>query len=909
MRKILQLLFTLSLMLFLLPPVLMAQDRIVTGTVLSEDSKTPLSGVTVRVKGTKRIVQTDANGKFSIRLNGSETLQLSYVGYQTVEVKPGNSLTLGVSLKTADNTMGEVIVTAMDIKRNPRSLGYSTQQLNGDDLKESQRENFLNSLQGRVAGLTVLPTSGLAGASTSIVLRGFNSLAMSNQPLFVIDGVVVDNQSLDEGSQGGTGIGMVERSTGLATTSNRNNDYSNRLSDLNPNDIETITVLKGPEATALYGSQASSGAIIITTKKGKSGTVGVQYDNSFRFSKLTRFPETFDEYSSGLNGISSSSFRAFGPAYAPGTKLYDNLGAFFQTGFSQTHNLGADFGFKNSTFRVSGSFFDQEGTVPNNHYTRYTLRISNSTKIGKLIDITPSVGYSKANNKKVLGSLGSYLNSLLVWPRNDDITDFTDPNGNKQILFSSDPNNDFDSPLFNVKYNKNYDETAKYTAGLGINVNPFKWLSLSGRFGYETYKMEGYLQYHPNTFYIASTLKGLQDNWYRRYYGYNHTITATGKKKLGNFNLQLMGGTMWQDYNTQQFAVTGNTLVDVNRTDSNNTAPASRTRLLKNNVGEYNKEIFRQIAYFGEFRFDFKNVVFFNYTHRFEYASTLPKKSRDFDYPGASLSFIVSDIFPGIKKGAVNYLKLRASLAGTARINRPYSTQAYFVNTFTSGGGYNYWFTRANPDLIPERQRTFEIGTEWRLFKSRLNVDFAYYNTLNKDQIIDGDFRLSYATGFVLNAMNVATTRNEGVEVVVNAGVIKKQSFKWDMSLNFNKMWNMVEDLPPTVPEYYIASTNVFQNIRAGVIKGYPTTIITGFGYLRNNRGDILISPSSGVPINDPTFKARGDRNPTFTLGWNNIFRYKNWKLSMLWDLKVGGDIFNGTDMFLTNYGQKRPDS
>ena len=250
MRKFLRLFVALCLMTFLLPPNLIAQERTVTGTVVSDDNKSPLQGVTVRVKGSKRFTQTDANGKFSIKMNPGETLQISYVGYEASDVKPGDGNVVAVNLKQADAALGEVVVTAMDIKRNPRELGYSVQKVSGDDIKETQRENFLNSLQGRVAGLTVNPTSGIAGSSSSIVLRGFNSLSMSNQPLFVIDGIIVDNQTIDENSDGGKGVGMIDRS-GLTNNANRTSDYSNRISDINPNDIETITVLKGPEATAL----------------------------------------------------------------------------------------------------------------------------------------------------------------------------------------------------------------------------------------------------------------------------------------------------------------------------------------------------------------------------------------------------------------------------------------------------------------------------------------------------------------------------------------------------------------------------------------------------------------------------------------------------------------------------------
>ncbi len=929
MRKILQLVVALCAVFVLLPAVSQAQQRTITGTVLSDDNKTPLQGVTVRVKGTNRMAQTNAQGVFTIQVDPGQTLQISYVGYEPQEVRPGAGNTVGVSLKSSEGTLGEVVVTAMDIRRNARELGYSTQKVDGEVIKETQRENFLNGLQGRVAGLTINQTSGTAGASSSIVLRGFNSLSLSNQPLFIVDGVILDNQTIDENSNGGSGVGMVER-TGLTSTSNRNTDYQNRIADINPNDIQTVTVLKGPEATALYGSQASSGAIVITTRKAKSNKLALQYDNSFRLQRTTRFPETYDAYSNGSNGTNTGVFRYFGPAYEPGVTVHDNKDYFFRTGFAQTHNLGADFGVKNSIFRVSASYFDQDGVVPVNNFKRYNFRISNTTKIGKVLEIMPAVSYIKSKNTKVLRSAGGFMLSLLAWPGSLDIREFKDDNGDKLPIFAdnlANANAELDNPLFNVNKNKNYDETDRYTASLGVNLTPFSWLTVSGRFGYDRYETEGYLRYHPQSYYISRGVGGLQDNFWRKYNGYNHTITATATKKVGNFNFRFMGGTMWQDYETKMYAMSGTGVVDsvsngkmykdgvvltdanfdqyvLPASDSSATKPSTRTKLLRNVFGEYNQSIVRQIAYFGEAAASYRNMVFLSYTHRFETASTLPKQNRNYNYPGASLSLIMSDIIPAVKKGGViNYWKLRTSLAGTARLNGPYSTQSVFTNNQSSGGGFSYAFTNSNPNLEPERQKTYELGTELRMLKSRLSLDVSYYNTLNQDQIIEG-FRLSYATGFVLNTQNAGSTRNQGVEVTLNTPIVSKQDFGWDMSVNFNKMWNKVIKLPANVAEYYLADTWLYGNARGGIALGGPTTTITAHGYARNNAGQLLINPANGLPISDGTFKVRGDRNPDFTVGWNNNFRFRNWKLSFLWDLKVGGDIFNGTRMYLTSIGK-----
>jgi TonB-linked SusC/RagA family outer membrane protein len=860
-----------------------------------------------------------------------QTLQITYVGYQTEEVKPGNSTTVGVSLKTADNLMGEVVVTAMDIRRNPRELGYSVQKVSGTEIQETTRENFLNSLQGRVAGLTLDPTSGEAGSSSSIVLRGFNSLSLSNQPLYVVDGVIMDNSTLNETSSGGATNGLA------SDRSNRQSDYQNRMGDINPNDIESITVLKGPEATALYGSQASSGAIVITTRKAKSNKLAVQYDNAFRFQKVVRWPETLGQYSGGSNAIPSTSFRRFGPAYPEGTKLYNNKDAFFRTGTAQTHNLGLDFGAGPAKFRVSGSYYNQKGVAPKNDYVRGTARISNTTKFWKdRIEITPTYQFTKSTTNKVLRSAGGYMLSLLIWPGTNDIRNYeNDQSGDKLDLFDGvSANGEYDNPLWNVNNNIGQDKLTRHATSLGINLKPLKWLSFAGRFGYDTYDQSGFLFFHPQSFYLSAGTGGTLDNYWRKYKGYNHTITGTINKALNkSINFRVMGGTMWQDYKTEMYAVYGTNIVDSvsgssantvgfgkmykngniisdrelealmgNYMDSNVTRPLSRLRLNRNKFGLPNYVQLRQIAYFGEAALSFKNYLFLSYTHRFEQSSTLPKKNRKYNYPGGSISLIVTDMFPSLKKGNIlSFWKLRASRAQTARLNSPYSTQSVFVDNLASGGGYSYGFFNNNQDLEPEKQKTFEIGTELRLFKSRVNMEVTYYNTLNEGQIIE-NFRLSYGTGFVLNTQNAGSTRNKGVEISLDWNVMKKKDFNWDMRFNFNRMRNKVVKLPASVSEYYIADTWLYTS-RGGLMLGGPTTSITGSGYSRNNNGDILINPANGLPVIDATFRIQGDRNPDFTCGWNNQFRYKNWRLSFLWDLKVGGDIFNGTNQFLTVNG------
>ncbi|NCI46073.1 SusC/RagA family TonB-linked outer membrane protein [Sediminibacterium soli] len=910
MRKLVSLMKAVCLLLFIFSLPSYGQSQTVSGTV-TDDKGAPVSGATVRVVGTTAVTQTSDKGSFTVRANNGQTLQITSVGFESTKVTVRGS-SVSVSLKPDVNELEEVVV-AMDIKRKPRELGYSTQTVKGKEIAETQRDNFVNSLQGRVSGLTITPTNGQAGASSQIVLRGFNSLSLSNQPLFVVDGVILDNQTMDETSNGGTQLGLA------SDRPNRNNDYTNRIADINPADIESVTVLKGPEATALYGSQASSGAIVITTKKPKLGSsvkLAVNYDNNFNWKSVTRFNDINKTYGLGSNGVSSNIFNTgsgsyFGAPYPTNTPDYDNVHHFFRNAFAQTHNLGIDFGGKVSTFRASLSYLDQDGIVPGNNYKKYSVRITNQTKIASWLDINPSITYTSSVLNKPLRGAGGYLQTLYVWPKDNDMQNYLSPNGNKIALFAADGNAELDNPLFSSLKNKSQDNLSRWVATLGVNLNPTSWLSIAGRFGYDTYKMDGFIFVHPGSFQNGNTraLGGTLDNYWRNYEGYNHTITATARKTVGDFGFRLMGGTMWQDYQTRQYAIYGTGLSDSSRTDSSNTKPNTRVRLLKNGQGEYNRYITRQLAYFGEFAVSYKNLVFLNYTHRFEAASIFPTKNRNYNYPGASLSAIVSDIFPGLKKnGVINYWKLRTSLAGTARLSDPYRNQSVFVNNFASntGGAFSYGFDNNNPDLKPERQNTYEVGTELKMFDNRVSIDAAYYNTYCYDQISQG-FRNSYATGFVLNTQNAATTRNQGVEVSLDVTPIRKKDFDWNIRFNFNHMWSRVIDLPQSIIyEYYIADTWLYGNARGGLVRNNSTGTMTSYGYMRNNNGDILINPANGLPVIDQTFKIHGDRTPKFTLGTNNSFRYRNWNLSFLWDLKVGGDVFNATEMFLTYQGKSQ---
>jgi TonB-linked SusC/RagA family outer membrane protein len=940
MRKIASMMkmVVLLLLIFSLPSY--GQSQTVTGTIKDSDKKEPLAGVTIKVVGTTLTTQTNDKGAFSIKATNGQVLLVSSVGFESQRVTVTGK-TIDIVLKGGVADLGDVeVVTSMDIKRKSRDIGFSTQVVKGDEIKETQRENFIGGLQGRIAGATITATSGVPGSSSTIVLRGFNSMSLTNQPLFVVDGIIRDNST----------INAAENVPAAAGQNNTSNDFTNRIADINPNDIESVTVLKGPEATVLYGSAASNGAIVITTKRAKI-TAGkkfnINYDNSFRFQTLQNIPSTFDGFQQGSNGIASSgTFSAFGPALLPGTKLYDNVGNFFKPAFGQTHNLGVDFGSQKSSYRFSTSFYDQSGVVPNTRLQRVNFRLTNSSKIGKYIDITPSIAYSSSKNDKALKGAGGYLLNLFLWPATDDAQNYLLPNGLKRYLINQSANNpadnaslgtvsETDNPFFAVNRNESQDKTNNYEANLAINYNPLKWLTVSGRFGYNMYNTEGFQYKDPESSVQSSYAnKGSLDNYWVKAKNYNHTITATAKKTFGKFNTRLTVGTRWSQSQYETFGVSG--VFDSTRNfDSSATGFTTRSRLSRATlygVNEWNIRKSYQVAGFSEATISYNNVVFLTGSIAFESSSILPAANRNYSYPGGSLSIIMSDIFPKLKGGVLSYWKIRSSLASTARLPDPYANQSNFVPTVTSANTpsapllgtllpipLQYAFTNANPDLRPEKQNTYEVGTEFRLFNDAVTVDAAYYNTLALDQIAQG-FRASYGTGFVLNTANNSSVRNQGVELTLGIRAIRQKDFEWNIQFNFNHMWNKVLAIPLPIDiagaDYYDASTWLYNNARGGLRPGSSTGSITSFGYKRQdltpagpnglstNNGGVLISPTTGLPINDGTFRVRGDRTIWLTLGTINRFRYKNWSLSFLWDLRVGGDIFNGTNMYLTGLGK-----
>nr|WP_121270228.1 SusC/RagA family TonB-linked outer membrane protein [Pedobacter schmidteae] len=859
-----------------------AQQKSISGKVTASDDGLPIPGVSVKVKGTQTVVQTNARGLYAIKAKAGDVLMFSYIGMAAQEKTVGADLTVNVVLNPDNKSLNEVVVTAYGIDRDKKSLGYSTPIVKGDEVSETQRNDFFGGLQGRVPGLSINSTNGNPGASAQIVLRGFVSISGDNNALIVIDGVPVNNSTLNETRELVTGAANADR------------DYSNRGMDINPNDIETYTIMKGPEATALYGNAGASGAILITTKKGKAGKGSIIYSNSFRVEKVNRFPEIQQVYNSGTNGVFDGTVTTFnGPAFLPGTKIYDNIKEFFQTGFSQKHNLAFEGGTDKYTYRWSNEYTDTKGTVPTSGYTRFSTRVTGVGAISPVLKLTSTFSYMNSSNDKVSKGPNGFLVELMRFSSAFDINDYQDEKGNRR-LHTSSIYGEFDNPLWDVYKNSNNDKTDRFLANTNIELTPLKWLRINGIIGADIATTKGIQVYHAQSYKGSGSATAPTGGRVVTYSQLakilNGSLTASAKHKFGDFNNTYILGATFNDFNSTTDSQLGTNMYDPNFYSINNTLPTTQRTLTY--VNRY-----RNVGAFAQAVLGYKTLIYLTLSGRLDGASRLMPNNPYFAYPSASLAFNFTDLqavkeaMPWLSSG-----KLRSSYAITGKEPwREYSTGTNYVAAKSTGGGFAYSYYGGNPDLKPERSENFEIGTELHFLDSRIGIDFNYYNLLSKDQIINP--RLSYGRGFVLELRNGGTVRNRGIEMQLTGSPIRSQGLNWDVTMNFTHNKGTVLSLSDDLPELYESDTQLVGGVRTAVHPGYSTAALSGTRFERNLKGDLLISPTTGLPSSpDTEYYPIGDRTPKFTIGLVNRFRYKGWGLSFLWDLRYGGDVLNASE-------------
>lgn len=860
------------------------------------DANGPLAGVTVSIVGKSVSVQTDENGIYSINATTGDKLRFTNVGHVQREIEV-TSNTLNVMMQVDDKAIDEVVVTAFGIERDRKSLGYSTPKVTGEEVAETQREAFFNGLQGRVPGLTVNSSNGLPGASAQIVLRGFVSISGDNNALIVIDGVPVDNSTVNEGDMTGDRNGV---------RTNRENDYSNRAIDINPEDIESYVIMKGAEATAMFGSMGAGGAILITTKKGKAGTTSVTYNYSGRIEKPYRYPERQYIYAQGTNGVyTATSTYALGPKYNPDEYLYkDNTKNFFRTGFNHKHNVVIEGGSSEGlTYRWSNEYSNNHGVVPNTNYRRVTSRLTGTAPIRKDLSVSTNVTYINSHNDKANKGDVGYLMTLLRFNPRWDVREWIDEGGNR-VLHSSTIFGEIDNPFWDAYKNNAYDDVNRIMGNSTFTYKPLNWLTMTGTLGLDYSFTDGFKIYHGQSY---SGSGSASDPDLGEIYIYNRRarilsgqFAARARHEFADkkFSIAANLSANVYDYNYITDSQYGRKMYDPEFNNINNTDPEERMGRnyidRKRNVGSSLQAIL-----------GYKDILFLTLTGRVDASSRLMPNNAVYAYPAGSLAFNFSE-FDYVRDNYkwLNYGKLRFSIARTGKEPfRSYATRSNLMLQTSSGGGFAYDVTGGNPHLKIETTEDMEGGLELEMFKNRLTFDFTYYRRRSIDQIFSP--RLSYATGFILRTMNGGVVEGNGVEIQTRINTIKKEDFNWDITLNYTQQRSIVKSLAKDLPETYDSDTWLTGGVRSAVFPGKSIGSISATQFERNERGDILIDPANGLPVvpTDTKYGYVGDRIPKFMLGVINKFRYKRATLNFLWDTRVGGDVYNLLDYRLYTLG------
>ncbi len=868
-----------------------AQQRTITGKVTSEQG-TPLSGVSVTVKGTSAATSTNNQGDYSIAANAGQVLQFRLIGTALAERPVATDDVINVQLRRVALDLDAVVVTALGENASARSLGTAQQTVRGVEIAQTQRENFFNALSGRVAGVDVTSTSGVPGASSSIVIRGVSSISSSNQPLIIVDGLPMDNRTVN------TGVLASDKSSTTAF-SNRGVDFTNRAADLNSEDIDGVTVLKGPEAAALYGIDAANGAIIIKTKRGRAGG-GMTYSSTMRIERTGANYQLQRVYGpTSVTGATLGSFQYFGAPYPPGTQFYDNVDGFLRTGLSQKHSLSFSGATADNTinYRLATSIDKQEGVVRSSDLNRINVTGASQARINNWLSTDLSMIYTYANNNQVYkGDIGPLM-GLMLWPQTDDAKDYLTPAGTRRRLTALAASAELDNPYFNVAKNPINAKTNRLLANVGFVVTPFSWGNVKTNLGTDSYTTQNLLNRAPESA-LGNASNGLLDQADVITRNLNAlTVLNVNSHPITN-SLAISGlvGNQVSDLKSTTDAQTGIGFLDPNFISMNNTSTRSTLTTIEQR---------RLVSLFGQAVFNYKDFWYLTFTGRNDWTSTIPHPRNSFFYPSVSTSFIFSDAFPGIRRFVTG--KARLGYAAVGKDARPYAYRPSLQFKTTSYGGYGYDFWGPNLALKPEFKRSVEGGVELAFLNGRLGLDATAYRATTKDQIVE-NIRGSYGTGFILFNLNGAATRSRGFEMTVRATPILRPSVSWDMTLNWTSSGSIVTHLPNGIPESYVSDTWLYGNVRNGTQVGLSTTSLTGFFYLRNNQGKLLIDPATGLPVRSNAVSANFvdggyDRQPDFTIGIGNTVRYKRLSLDFLLDVRKGGDIFNATEHYLTARG------
>jgi TonB-linked SusC/RagA family outer membrane protein len=879
------------LFLALAAQISFAQERVVSGTA-SDTAGMPLPGVSVAVKGTQTGTQTNFDGKFSIKATPSQVLIFSFIGMKTQEIS-ASSEKINVNLQDDSQTLEEVVVTALGISKSEKTLGYAVSKVSKDEISKSGEQNVLQALAGKAAGVQVIGSGGTPGASTKIIIRGLNTITGSSDPLIVIDGVPINNSTTQ------TTAGDNPFNANLSGINN-----SNRALDINPDDIESVSILKGPAAAALYGERAGNGVILYTTKKGKSGKgIGIDFSNSFAIDIVSQLPDRQNLYVQGTlsdNAINLNTPQSWGPlASKLGVPMYDNVKNFFREGLTYANNISFNGGTEKATYRASYGNVTQTGMIPETELKRNTLRINGDLKLNDQWKTGASFQYTRTTN--TLAQNGSNVSgvmlSLLRSVGNYDLKNYQDTEGNNQNYFAS-----YDNPYFTVNRNPATSDVNRVLGNMFLTYTPAQWFNLTLKGGFDAYS-----DYRKQVFAISSNgndLGGIGE------VAFNN---ITNKEFYSDFIASglIPAKTDWLKINYT---------AGLNLRSSNNTDVFSRGRdlavrdfyNLSNATDLYasnTEENIMSRAIFGQLEFDIKNQLFITGSIRKEWSSTYGTSTNSAIFPAASASWVLSNSFD--LSEWINFLKLTYGYGEVGIAPRPYRTistytQPFMTDGFTTGLSFPYdgvngmsVSTLGNPNLKPERVVGHEIGFGSKFLESRLGLDINIYKKTSKDLLIN--LPLPRSSGYDQIYQNAATLENKGIEVELGYDIFKKSSpFQWNVNLNWALNENKVIDIANSLPEISIEPS--FSSIGYYAVIGQPLGSFYGTKWQRDANGQKIIG-NNGIPVLEAENGNLGNSAPKWTSGLRNTFTYKRVTLSALLDVRYGGAVYNGTLARLNRFG------
>jgi TonB-linked SusC/RagA family outer membrane protein len=886
----------LLLVLFFLPALIMlAQNRTITGKVTNPEGK-PVPFATVTVKGTSTAVSADENGNFTIQAASNAVLVFSAASFQSTEVSVGNRTTVDVSLSTQDALSEVLVTTALGIRRTDRGLGYSVAKVDPATLLQKSEPDVLKSLQGKVAGVDIRSSQGTPGAATRIQIRGNNSFFGNNQPLFVVDGVPYSNDQVTTTSQVTNG-----------------GAYSSGIANLDPNDIATLNVLKGSSAAALYGSRASNGVIVITTKSGstrKAKGTEISFKSSVSAETIANYPDYQNEYGAGSQLGYSNANGSWGPAFRnvdsipawptlkaaypdlfPSANVAyrpypNNVKDLFRTGMVYENSISVNGGNEKSSVGLTASRLDHTGYVSNSSYNRTNLGLGASTKLDIGLNISGNFSYTRSTQKggffgeNQVGGVASIFARSLFIARNWDLNlPFEDQNG-----IPLQPNvTGYDNPRWSAKYNRIRTDEERIVSGVHADFNIRKWIRVDYNIGSNV----SLLNRREITEIGSRAASGLGrlvlDNYRKQEIESNLLVTFT-PKIAKDFTLKTLLGN-----NVNQRTITENTET------GNQFITKGVYTLANTSQQQFTNDFYSRHRIFGVFAdatLGYKNYAFLNATVRNDWSSTLPVENRSYLYPSVSGSFIFTDAF-GIKSKILDYGKVRAGWAKVGRDADPYSLQdVYTINPNFLGVASASLPNTANSDkLKPEFTKELEIGTQLSFFKRRAELDFTWYDRKSTNLI--AIITTPPSSGYLAQVTNFGGISNKGVEIDLTVRPVRSKNFNWDVHGVFTKNKNIVTELTSGVDRIQLAG--IVTGINPYLEPGKPFGYLRGTASARDADGNLLIDPITGWILTADDERMIGDPNPDYKFGVTNTLSYKGLSLSVLWDMTKGGDMYSET--------------